>query len=282
MKTYRYLRCDVFTDRAFAGNPLVVFSNALGLSDPQMQAIAREMNLSETVFVLPPREGGTARLRIFTPSRELTFAGHPTLGAAFAIGDVVHLPVLVLETGRGPVPVRLTREGARVTWGMMQQPLAIAEEFTDHATVAEALGLSPRVPVGRYTNGPSHLVAVLDSPEAVARLRPNANALARLGLVTLSAVAMIDPTRAHTRVFYDEDGLREDPATGSAAGAVITHLAAHGLLGDAPIATLTLAQGAEIGRPSEIEAIITRSAGAVTQVEVGGAAIIVGRGELKV
>src|SRR4029079_5014361 len=115
MRTFRYVVADVFTDTPLAGNPLAVFTDGRGLDDDEMQKIAREMNLSETVFVLPPEAGGHARIRIFTPVAELPFAGHPVLGSAFVLGAPLQLVEIRLETQSGVIPVTLEREGARIT-----------------------------------------------------------------------------------------------------------------------------------------------------------------------
>src|ERR671933_1089051 len=116
MPTLRYVVADVFTDRPLAGNQLAVFTDGRDVDDATMQALAREMNFAETVFVLPPSEGGHARIRIFTPATELPFAGHPTLGSAFVLGGPLQLTEIKLETGSGVVPVTLEREGARITF----------------------------------------------------------------------------------------------------------------------------------------------------------------------
>lgn len=284
MQTYRYLRCDVFTDRPYTGNGLVVFSNAVGLHPPQMQAIAREMNLSETVFVTPPKQGGTARIRIFTPDRELPFAGHPTLGAAFVIGDVVHLPVIVLETEKGLVPVTLSREGARVTFGWMHQPLPAVVAFEEEDALLAALGgVKARVPVRKYDNGPTHVVVVVDDAQTVATVRPDAAKLAAMAVDTFVVCAMTGAGAVKSRVFFMANGsLLEDPATGSAAGATVVHLAESGLWQGDGDSVLVIAQGEEMGRPSELQCRIGRADGVIARVEVGGSAVVIGRGELKV
>src|SRR5947207_3183652 len=121
--TLRYVVADVFTNVPLAGNQLAVFTDGRDVDDETMRKLAREMNFSETVFVLPPEAGGHARIRIFTPGVELPFAGHPVLGSAFVLGQPLQLTEIRLETGAGVVPVRLEREGPRITFGWMTQPI---------------------------------------------------------------------------------------------------------------------------------------------------------------
>src|SRR5213078_2571300 len=129
MRVFRYVVADVFTDTPLAGNPVAVFTDARGLSGEEMQRLARELNLSESVFVLPAEAGGHARIRIFTPSIELRFAGHPTLGSAFVLAGPLQVPEIRLETPMGIVPVALEREQDRIVFGRMQQPLPTWEPY---------------------------------------------------------------------------------------------------------------------------------------------------------
>ena len=138
MRTLRYVLADVFTDTPLAGNPVAVFTDGRGVEDKQMQRLARELNLSESVFVLPAEAGGHARIRIFTPGVELPFAGHPTLGTAFVLAQPLQLEVIRLETGMGIVPVALEREGARIVFGRMEQPLPAWEPFADEEALLNA------------------------------------------------------------------------------------------------------------------------------------------------
>jgi trans-2,3-dihydro-3-hydroxyanthranilate isomerase len=280
MRSFRYVLVDVFTDRPLAGNALAVFTDARGLDDQRMQALARELNLSETVFVLPKQGQGDARIRIFTPARELPFAGHPVLGAAFVIGTSVQLDRIVLETAGGPVPVRLEREAARVVFGRMDQPLPRPIPFEDAPRLLAALHVDrSELPVAAYDNGIRHVFVALPSQAAVAALKPDLAALAVLPVGGVSAFAGQD-TRWKTRMFAPADGIAEDPATGSAAGPLAVHLARHGRI--APGSTIEIEQGAEIGRPSRLFALVEGSADAPSRVEVGGAAVIVARGEFRI
>src|SRR5437660_3864196 len=155
MASLRYVIADVFTDTPLTGNQLAVFTDGREVDDETMQKLAREMNFSETVFVLLPEEGGHARIRIFTPSNELPFAGHPVLGSAFVLGAPLQLGEIRLETGSGVVPVTLEREGGRIVFGWMQQPLATFEPFARAEELQEILRLRPSLPVARYHPGPA-------------------------------------------------------------------------------------------------------------------------------
>src|SRR2546423_1478902 len=142
MRRFRYVVCDVFTDTALAGNQLAVFTDARDLDPLTMQALAREMNFSESVFVLPPQaDDADVRIRIFTPGTELPFAGHPTLGSAFVLGGPLQKIVIGLETGAGVVPVELEREGPRIVFGRMSQPIPTVEPYDEEPELLAALGV---------------------------------------------------------------------------------------------------------------------------------------------
>ena len=256
MRRLRYVVADVFTDTALAGNQLAVFTDARDLDPLTMQALARETNLSETVFVLPPQaEGADVRIRIFTPAAELPFAGHPTLGTAFVLGGPLQSLVLRLETGAGVVPVELQREGSRIVFGWMDQPVPTWAPFAREAELLEALGVAgATLPVELYDLGMRHVMIGLESPEEVAALRPDLSTLARLADRGTACFAR-DGDAWKVRVFAPALGVDEDPATGSAAGPLALHLARHGETGF----------GDEIAR-----------------VQVGGSAVIVARGEFAI
>jgi trans-2,3-dihydro-3-hydroxyanthranilate isomerase len=277
MRRLRYVLCDVFTDRPLTGNALAVFTGADGLAPAAMQAIAREMNLSETVFLSKAREGGHVAARIFTPTHELPFAGHPVLGAAFVVGETVQLDQVRVETGRGIVPVNLTREGPRPTFGWMRQPMPGVAAFPDVAPLLEALGVAEAaLPVELYDNGPRHVMVAVASPSAVSRLKPDIRRLAEWPLA-ISVFAGRDG-EYRTRVFCPGLDVVEDPATGSAAGPLALHLVRYGRAGFGE--ELRIEQGESIGRPSVLWARVAGEGDRVTAVEVGGAAVVVGRGEL--
>src|SRR5438477_3985775 len=182
MRRFRYVVCDVFTDVALAGNQLAVFTDARDLDAVTMQTLARELNLSETVFVLPPSsDEADVRIRIFTPGTELPFAGHPTLGSAFVLGGPLQKIVIRLETGAGVVPVELLREGPEIVFGWMEQPIPNWRPFERTDELFAALGVSGSgLPVEEYDLGPSHLFVELGSPEEVAALAPDFAALGRV------------------------------------------------------------------------------------------------------
>ena len=281
MRNFRYVLCDVFTDRPLTGNPLAVFTDGRGLSTETQQAIAREMNLSETVFVLPPEKGGHARLRIFTPRQELPFAGHPVLGTAFVLSGPLQSSEMRLETGVGVIPVRLERDEIRVLFGWMQQPVPEEHAFSRGAELCAALGIdagNAALPIAEYSNGPHHLLAVLDDVERVRALNPDLGRLGREFPATVSVAAGAGD-RYFTRVFAPAAGVAEDPATGSAAGPLALHLARHGRLGFGQ--RLYIEQGTGLLRPSELHAVVSGSAERIERVEVGGCAVLIARGELR-
>jgi trans-2,3-dihydro-3-hydroxyanthranilate isomerase len=272
-----YTVIDVFTDVPLQGNQLGVFADASRLSTEQMQRLTREMNFAECVFVLPAAQGGDARIRIFTPAQELPFAGHPVLGAAFVIGEPLGTSVVRLETGAGVVPLELRREGGRVVFGRMQQPIPSRVPYPRAKELLAALGVvRSELPVDAYRNGPFHVYVALESEAAVAALRPDFTALSELGDIGANCFAGAG-RRWKTRMFAPGLGVSEDPATGSAAGPLAVHLARHGRIafGD----EVEIRQGAEINRPSLLFARAQGSPTAVERVEVGGSAVVVARGE---
>ena len=280
MLSLRYEICDVFTDRALEGNALAVFTDARELDQVTMQKLARELNLSESSFVLPPSTPeADARIRIFTPTMELPFAGHPTLGTAFVLAKDLSQPVIRLETARGIVPVRMTRVDGRSTFGWMSQPLPrVAPYHATHEALAALDMEAGPLPVELYDNGPHYVFIEAASPSVVAKLRPDLGRLARLGSTVFSVFAG-EGRRWKCRVFGPGEGIPEDPATGAAAGPLALHLARHGRIafGD----EIVIDQGAEIGRPSTLHARVLGSARNLESVEVGGSAVVIGSGELR-
>ncbi|MDX6508126.1 MAG: trans-2,3-dihydro-3-hydroxyanthranilate isomerase [Gaiellaceae bacterium] len=280
MRRFRYVVADVFTDTPLAGNQLAVFTDARGLSDEEMQQLARETNFSETVFVLKPEGDGHARMRIFTPTAEVPFAGHPTLGTAFVLAGPLQSMEIRLETLSGVVPVMLERERDRIVFGRMRQPLPSWSPYEDEAELLAGLGLErSELPVEVYDNGMHHVYVALVSEEAVAALTPDFSALrdapAVLGINCFAGSG----TRWKTRMFSPSGGFMEDPATGSAAGPLAVHLARHGRIGFGD--EIEISQGAEVGRPSTLYARADGSAEQLEQVEVGGSAVLVARGEFR-
>jgi len=277
---HRYVIADVFTDTPLEGNPVAVFTDAGDLSSELMQRIAREMNLSETVFVLPGDGDADARIRIFTPSTELLFAGHPTLGTALILGEPTDKDMITLATGAGLVAVRFERADGRITAGRMRQPIPTWEPYEHADRLLEALGISASLlPVEAYRNGPRHVFLVLTSEQTVAALEPDMTALGKLPDIGVSCVAG-SGTRWKSRMFAPAYGVAEDPATGSAAGPLALHLARHGRIAFGQ--EIEIHQGAEIGRPSTLYARVEGTGDQVDTVEVAGSAVVVANGELRV
>ena len=278
MAALRYVVADVFTDTPLTGNQLAVFTDGREVDDATMQKLAREMNFSETVFVLPPENGGHVRIRIFTPVTELPFAGHPVLGSAFVLGGPLQLGEINLETDSGVVPVTLEREGARIVFGWMQQPIPEFELFEQGEELQALLGVRSRLPVELYRLGPGHVYLELDDEEQVAALQPDFAALGRLTDVGVNCFAG-SGAKWKTRMFAPTSGVAEDPATGSAAGPLGLHLARHGRIrfGD----EIEISQGVEVGRPSKLYARVQGTPERIERVECGGSAVIVARGEFR-
>ncbi|HEY2005604.1 MAG TPA: PhzF family phenazine biosynthesis protein [Solirubrobacteraceae bacterium] len=275
-----YVIVDVFTDVALEGNPVAVFTDATGLDAATMQQTARELNLSETVFVLGPEDGADARVRIFTPTIEMPFAGHPVLGTAFVLGERGGLTEVRLLTGAGPVKISLSRDGERIVHGEMEQPLPTWEDFAGQDELLAALRVtSSALPVEVYDNGPRHTFVALGSEAEVAAVRPDLAALAAVGEIGVSCFAVGTDGQVKTRMFGPGMGVDEDPATGSAAGPLAVHLARHGRTAFGQ--RLDIRQGEEIGRPSRLEAVAEGSAEHLERVRVGGGAVIVARGEYR-
>jgi trans-2,3-dihydro-3-hydroxyanthranilate isomerase len=277
MPAYRYVFADVFTDTPLTGNQLAVFTDARGLDDETMQALALEIGFSETVFVLPAEEGGTARMRIFNPVYEMAFAGHPILGTAFVLGAPLQLGVVSLETGAGIVPVALERdESGRIVFGRMTQPVPRVEPVDEPEQVLAAVAAErATLPVELYDNGARHIVVTLGDADELASLRPNGVAIAGFDITGVNCVAG-SGTSWRSRMFWANG---EDPATGSAAGPIACHLARHGLLAWGEEIVIT--QGVEMGRPSRLHARADGGGGLIDAVEVGGSAVVVARGEYR-
>ena len=280
MASFRYVVCDVFTDTPLAGNQLAVFTDGRQIPEDLLQPLARELNFSETVFVLPAGAGAHARIRIFTPTLEVPFAGHPTLGTAFVLAGPLSLDEIRLETGSGVVPVRLERDGPKIVFGWMEQPIPSVEPHSEQGGLLSALGVAQsQLPIELYDNGLTHVFVCLASEREVAALEPDLNALARLPSALGVNCFAGSGRRWKTRMFAPGGGVPEDPATGSAAGPLALHVARHGrtAFGD----EIEISQGAEIGRPSTLYARVQGTRDDVQLVEVGGSAVIVARGEFR-
>jgi len=276
-----FLIADVFTDTPLEGNQLGVFPDGRGLSDDMMLKATREMNFAETVFFLPPAEQeADAHVRIFTPGRELPFAGHPTLGSAWVLGDILGKPTVTLQTGLGLVRVELTREEDTITFGWMSQPVPTRGPYDRTAELLEALGTTGKpggLPVESYRNGPLTAYLEISTEEALSALEPDMQKLAR---IPVNASCFTQTPDGYTmRMFAPSLGVPEDPATGSAAGPLAIHLARHGRIKFGE--QIEIRQGACIRRPSVLYARAEGTQHAVEQVLVGGRVVVVARGEYR-
>ena len=315
MSSYNFIQLDVFTDRAFTGNPLAVFPEAEGLTDEQMQQIAREMNLSETVFVLPSKkEDVLRRLRIFTPSSELPFAGHPIVGTwnCLAREGVVPLPEngngwvqLKHEVGIGVLPVDIEfKDGDPVSVVMTQGKFEIRgeiEDWQEQAEIARALGLAREdldesLPIQAVSTGNTMLLVPVRSLADLGHCRVNLAMLEEIyqrsnfaeanatGCYAFTRETIeVGEARAHARFFVGQN-IGEDPATGSAAGPLGGYLVYHGAAGVDPVDgvySFVIEQGDFINRPSRIGLEVKGEKGKVEQVRVGGTSVVVARGVLE-
>ncbi len=304
MTTYRFSQLDVFAEKPLAGNPLAVFPDAEGLSDETMQAIAREMNLSETTFVLPSKRA-TKRVRIFTPTAELPLAGHPTIGTWWLLSEQNRIDVpdnavhrITQETGAGILPVDIHMAGGSPKEVVMVQALPeFAQSVSDTAALGVALGgdaqtvLTDPAPQVVSTALPQLMVPIR-SLEALVNLPSGGTGgslavlLNELGTDCAMCFVLDENgplAHARCRMFAPGLGVPEDPATGSAAGALGSYLVWHGLVRPHDgIARVSVEQGIEIGRPSQINVeIAVGFGGEITEVRVGGRAVTVIHGELE-
>ena len=298
---FKFVQVDVFTDRVFGGNPLAVFLDGRGLDDAAMQQIAREMNLSETVFLLPPsRPDCAAALRIFTPAREVPFAGHPTIGTAWVLATHGLVPGgasrFVLEEKIGPVPVELEGDPARPDFIWMSQQDAVFDPALEHRhAVAAALGLAeadlwPGVPIQPVSTGNRFLFVPLRDRAAVDRAALEVRAiLAALGERPRMGIFVFAPDpdraagRAYSRMFAPHtSGVPEDPATGSASGPLAAYLVRHGFVDRADRVTIVSEQGTKMGRQSFVHIRLAVRGASITDIRVGGGTVPVLSGELQV
>lgn len=277
---HEYVVADVFTDMPLQGNPVAVFLAAGDIPAERMQRIARELNLSETTFVLPPQDGGDVRVRIFTPVNELPFAGHPTLGTAIVLAERGGQDRIVLETAMGTVPFEVRRANGRVASATMRQPVPTWEPYQQTPQLLAALGVaSSTLPVEVYRNGPRHVFVGLPGVPELSALRPDQRALAEHLDVATNCFAGAG-TAWRMRMFSPAYGVAEDAATGSAAGPLAIHLARHGA---APYGEqIEIMQGVEMGRPSRMLATAHGSADRVDEVQVAGSAVVVAHGTLHI
>ena len=278
MPDHRYVVVDVFTSEPLTGNQLAVFTDARAIPEERLQRLAREVNFSETTFVYPPEGDGNVRVRIFTPTTEVPFAGHPCLGTAFVLAAPLQLIDIVLETGSGLVRVRLEREGPRIVFGRMEQPIPTVQPFDAADELQDALGVTSELPVELYDNGIPHVFVALESEAAVAALRPNVQQLGEFGPFGINCFAH-GGDHWKLRMFGPGLGVAEDPATGSAAGPLALHLARHGRISFGE--EIEIVQGVELGRHATLFARADGSRDSAERIEVGGSAVVVARGEFR-
>jgi trans-2,3-dihydro-3-hydroxyanthranilate isomerase len=297
----KYLLYDVFTHEALAGNQLAVFLDGRGVSTERMQAIAREMNLSESTFMLPAEAAGTdVRMRIFTPASELPMAGHPTIGSTFALAETGIIRPdaarLLFGLGVGPTPVDLEWDGSRLRFAwMMQRSPAFGPALDARELAAGAVGLTVAdlvsdLPVQQVSCGLPYVLVPLRSREAVDRAISDAAAIRRLAssadveraVYPFAVLPAGSEATVYSRMFAPDFGIGEDPATGSASGPLGCYLVRHRLVPPAMAQRIINLQGVAMGRPSRIHIAIRERSGEIVEVKVGGTAVLVGRGELLV
>jgi trans-2,3-dihydro-3-hydroxyanthranilate isomerase len=304
MRRLEYLHFDVFTNRRFEGNQLAVFRDAQGLDAAAMQTIAREMNFSESTFLLPAERPDTdVRMRIFTPGVELPMAGHPTIGSTFALA---HLGTIargresfVFGLGVGPTRVELAwnADGLSFAW-MDQRPPEYRTPAVSATQVAQAVGVDEAayrttgLPVEEISCGVPFIYIPLATRAAVDAAEPDMSALRRLrsafpsnhiGVFVFTTEATEPGVTVYSRMFGPGLGVPEDPATGSASGPLGCYLVKHGLVAGAAANAIVSWQGVAMGRPSRLHIKIASGAdGAITRVQVGGQSVLVAEGTLQI
>lgn len=297
MRKYRYFVCDVFTKSAFGGNPLAVFTEAQGLSSLEMGKIAREMNLSETTFVLPPtKPEADFKVRIFTPATEIPFAGHPTLGTAYVMAEKGSATgtELKLELNIGVIPVRLTIRNGRIEFVQMTQSRPnFGSSFENISGLAKAVSvpeseiLETRLPTEVISCGMPILIVPVKSLKAVQGAEPDGQMIKNLlkdfeaKLVLIFTTETLDAgSTVHARLFAPSIGVMEDPAPGAAGGPVASYLFKHKLVEDKDVHKMICETGFEIERPSLIYMDIDVQDSAITGIRVGGYVAMVAEGTL--
>jgi trans-2,3-dihydro-3-hydroxyanthranilate isomerase len=300
---YRYLHLDVFTGERFGGNQLAVFLDARGLAGETMQAMTKEMNFSESTFVLPAERPDTdIRMRIFTPGREMPMAGHPTVGSAFALALAGVIPpgrlrwTFGLNIGPTPVDIDWAADSPTFVW-MTQQPPVFGPTVADVEAAAHAIGVdvaairSTRLPVQEVSCGVPFVFIPLATRADVDAASPNLDAFNRLceaagvdnhAMFVFSREPGPDGATVYSRMFAPGLGVHEDPATGSASGPLGCYLVRHGVVPPDQAATILSLQGVKMGRPSRVHISIGFDDGEITRVQVGGEAVLVGEGYLDI
>jgi trans-2,3-dihydro-3-hydroxyanthranilate isomerase len=304
-RSLKFYQADVFTGQPFGGNPVAVFPDAQGLTHVQLQHIAREMNLSETVFVLPPTDqAAVVRLRIFTPTQEIPFAGHPVLGTFFILAELGIISVkepmtrFMQECNIGLFPVELHAEGGLVERVVMTQPkpefLGPVDDPEDLHKIAIVLGLAKHAiadtkwPIEVVSTGLPVLIVPVRTLTAVRSIHPDASAIMDVcrrfganGIMVFTTVTVEPSATVHTRMFAPSIGILEDPATGSASGALGAYLVQNGVVEVAPMTEIVIEQGYEVERPSQIFVQVESDDDIIQTVKVGGQCVMTVEGTLR-
>jgi trans-2,3-dihydro-3-hydroxyanthranilate isomerase len=293
MNKLHYHLVDVFTDRAFGGNPLAVFTDGAGVSDELMQSIAKELNLSETTFVLPPGEQtNDFRIRIFTPTSELPMAGHPTIGTAFVLAHqgLTKKREIVFEEGVGPVSVSIQLKNGAAAFIEMRQPLPeFGQQYQDVDRIAEMLSVRKesvsKLPVQVVSCGVPFLFVPISDLHAVRRLRLRLDVWEEVvrdclakDIFVFTKEVQFPGSHVHSRMFAPAHGIVEDPATGGASGPLGCYLVRHQLFPSDGELRVVSEQGIEMGRPSFVKIRIKHRGHDITDVRVGGTCHHMGNG----
>lgn len=303
-RSLKFYQADVFTGQPFGGNPVAIFPDAEGLTDDQLQRIAREMNLSETVFVFPPTDpSAAARLRIFTPTQEIPFAGHPVLGTFYVLAHLKRISVqdgitrVTQECNIGLFPIEVHTEHGSVVRVVMAQP---KPEFLEPITaidelyqIAAAMGIPKQViadakwPLQVVSTGLPVLIVPVRTLTAARSINPDASAIIKVcerfganGIMVFTTVTVESFASVHARMFAPKIGILEDPATGSAGGALGAYLVHNGVVEVGPMTEILIEQGYEIDRPSRILVQVESEDDVIQNVMVGGQCVLVVEGTL--
>lgn len=297
MQELNYHLVDVFTNVAFGGNQLAVFTNPPPLSTQTMQAIAKELNLSESTFVYPPKDANNDfHVRIFTPAQELPMAGHPTVGTAYVLaklgilGAIERQKVIIFEEGVGPIQVTINADAdGQPTVIQMRQPMPQFGDIIDRQLIADLFTLSladvsPNSPAQVVTTGTPFLIVPIQSLEAIGKIKvrldiweDHLKGTSAEKLFVFTPETQYETSTVHSRMFAPSLGIREDPATGSASGPLGAYLVKYGIVNKGHIVS---EQGVEMGRPSFISIDIGFDGINFTDIVIGGETVYMGHGSL--
>ncbi|MSQ77211.1 MAG: PhzF family phenazine biosynthesis protein [Nitrospiraceae bacterium] len=303
-RTLKFYQADVFTDEPFGGNPVAVLPDAAGLTDEELQKVAREMNLSETVFVFPPTDPkAAAKVRIFTPKQEIPFAGHPILGTFYLLGKLKQISLtepitsLFYECNIGVFPIEMHVHKNDILRVVMTQPkpefLGTVDSPDVLPAIANALGMDKRAisdakfPIEVVSTGLPVIIVPVRTLTAVRSIVPNPTAIIDLcrrhganGIMVFTTVTVDEFSTVHTRMFASPIGILEDPATGSASGALGAYLVHNGVVEVAITTEIIAEQGYEMDRPSRIIIQVESDDDMIQEVKVGGEVVMVIEGTI--